>query len=149
MQDGNDRPSIADSGERARVLELRRDPYLSAVLAGEMLKRDAARISLRIGRELTLGEVYLAHFLGPDDAERFMTKVVNEPKSAAAALLPKPARANKTIFYAKAGRRKVKSLSVAEVHEKFENMMSTRSARYRDVGAITGNPLAYAEAGLR
>ncbi len=77
--DANDKPVITDAAERARVLELRRDPYLSALMAGEMLKRDAARISQRIGRELTLGEVYLAHFLGPDDAGDFLDKVVNKP----------------------------------------------------------------------
>ncbi len=60
--DANDKPVITDAAERARILDLRRDPYLSALMAGEMLKRDAARIALRIGRELTLGEVYLAHF---------------------------------------------------------------------------------------
>ncbi|WP_204349141.1 hypothetical protein, partial [Klebsiella pneumoniae] len=79
--DANDRPVVADPAERARILELRRDPYLSALMAGEMLKRDAARIALRIGRELSLGEVYLAHFLGPDDAEGFLTKVADKPKA--------------------------------------------------------------------
>ena len=74
VPDGNDRPTVTDAAERARILEMRRDPYLSALLAGEMLKRDAARISLRIGRELSLGEVYLAHFLGPDDAESFLAQ---------------------------------------------------------------------------
>jgi hypothetical protein len=145
--DGN--LAVTDAAERARILEMRRDPAISAMLAAEMLKRDSARIAGRIGRPLSFGETYLAHFLGPDDAERFMAKVVAEPKAQAAALLPKPARANRTIFYAKAGKRKVKSLSVAEVHEKFEAMMSTRSARYRDVGAVSGSSLAYAEAGLR
>ncbi|WP_053080411.1 transglycosylase SLT domain-containing protein [Methylobacterium variabile] len=137
--------AVADSAERARILDLRRDPSLSALLAGEMLKRDSARIAARIGRELTLGETYLAHFLGPDDAERFMAKVVEEPKAEAAALLPKPAKANRPIFYERVGRRKARSLTVAQVHEKFEAMMSTRGARYRDVGALMG-VMAYAAA---
>ncbi|AWN49691.1 transglycosylase SLT domain protein [Methylobacterium terrae] len=134
---------VADASDRARILDLRRDPSLSAVLAGEMLKRDSARIAARIGRELTLGETYLAHFLGPDDAERFMAKVVEEPKAEAAALLPKPAKANRPIFYERVGRRKARSLTVAQVHDKFEAMMSTRGARYRDVGALMG-VMAYA-----
>ncbi|MCC0804848.1 lytic transglycosylase domain-containing protein [Methylobacterium sp. W2] len=142
----NGKPSVADAAERTRILELRRDPYLAALMAGEMLKRDAARISLRIGRELTLGEVYLAHFLGPDDAEEFLASVVDKPKSAAAQMLPGPARANRTIFFAaQRGRRKAASLSVAEVHEKFETMMSTRGARYRDVRSLSG-VMAYADA---
>ncbi len=142
----NGRPSVADPAERSRILELRRDPYLSALMAGEMLKRDAARIALRIGRELSLGEVYLAHFLGPDDAEEFLAKVVDKPKAAAAQMLPGPARANRSIFFAaQRGRKKAVSLSVAQVHEKFETMMSTRGARYRDVRTVAG-VLAYAEA---
>ncbi|MGF3022954.1 transglycosylase SLT domain-containing protein [Methylobacterium aquaticum] len=136
---------VADPAERARILDLRRDPSLSALMAGEMLKRDSARIAARIGRDLSLGETYLAHFLGPDDAERFMAKVVEEPKAEAAALLPKPAKANRPIFYERVGRRKARSLTVAQVHEKFEAMMSTRGARYRDVGALMG-VMAYAAA---
>ncbi|QEE40425.1 MULTISPECIES: transglycosylase SLT domain-containing protein [unclassified Methylobacterium] len=149
--DANDRPAITDAAERARVLELRRDPYLSALMAGEMLKRDAGRIAQRIGRELTLGEVYLAHFLGADDAGEFLANVVNKPAAAAAVLLPGPARANRSIFFA-AGRfvgrgrhRKPASLSVAQVHEKFEAMMSTRGTRYQNVQAVSGI-MAYADA---
>jgi hypothetical protein len=148
--DASDRPAINDPAERARVLEMRRDPYLSALMAGEMLKRDAARIAQRIGRELSLGEVYLAHFLGPDDAEEFLANVVNKPAAAAASLLPGPARANRAIFFA-AGRfvgrgrhRKPLSLSVAQVHEKFEAMMSTRGSRYQNVRAVSGI-MAYAD----
>ncbi|MCJ2059164.1 transglycosylase SLT domain-containing protein [Methylobacterium sp. J-048] len=149
--DANDRPVITDAADRARVLELRRDPYLSALMAGEMLKRDAGRIAQRIGRDLTLGEVYLAHFLGADDAGEFLANVVNKPAAAAAGLLPGPARANRSIFFA-AGRfvgrgrhRKPASLSVAQVHEKFEAMMSTRGTRYQNVRAVSGI-MAYADA---
>ena len=144
----NGRPSVADAAERSRILELRRDPYLSALMAGEMLKRDASRIASKIGRELTLGEVYLAHFLGVDDAEDFLAKVADKPKAAAAQMLPGPARANRSIFFAaQRGRKKAASLSVAEVHGKFETMMSTRGARYRDVRSMAGI-LAYADAAV-
>lgn len=136
---------VADSAERTRILELRRDPYLSALLAAEMLKRDRARISTAIGRELTHGETYLIHFLGPDDTERFLAKVTKNPKAVAAKLLPRPARANKPIFFTRVGR-KTKGLSVAEVHEKFEAMMSPRLARYRDVEEVAGAPIVEASA---
>lgn len=142
----DDELAVADAAERARILDLRRDPYLSALLAAEMLKRDRTRIAGRIGRDLTDGETYLAHFLGPDDAERFMEKVVEAPKIAAAKLLPKPARANRPIFFARAGR-KAKSLSVAEVHERFQAMMGTRLDRYRKVHQVAGT-VAVADAAV-
>lgn len=143
----DDQLVVSDAAERARILDLRRDPLLSTVLAGEMLARDRARIARRIGRDLTQGETYLAHFLGPDDAERFLEKVVGEPNANASKLLPRPARANKPIFFTRKGR-KAKSLSVAEVHRKFEAMMDLRLDRYRNVQqAVAARPLV--EASMR
>ena len=136
-------PSIADPAARRRILGLRNDPYLSAILAAEMLKHDAARISARIGRELSDGETYLAHFLGPSDAEKFITKLVSEPRYAAPKLLPKPARATRSIFFV-AAKRRAGGLSVADVHQKFETMMDLRAERYRDVEKLT-NVSAYAD----
>jgi len=63
---------VADAKMRERILGLRRDPYLSALFAAEMLKRDRERIAARIGRDLTEGETYLTHFLGPEGAESFI-----------------------------------------------------------------------------
>ncbi len=139
--DGSD-GSVANPAERRRILALRNNPYLSALLAAKMLKHDAARIAARIGRDLSGGETYLAHFLGPSDAERFITKLVSEPHYAAPKLLPRPARANRSIFF-EASRRKGKGLTVADVHRKFETMMDLRAERYRDVEKLT-NVSAYA-----
>jgi hypothetical protein len=125
------------SASRQAILNLRNDPYLSALMAAEMLKADRARIAARIGRDLSEGETYLAHFLGPSDAEKFMSKVVAEPRYAAPKLLPKPARANRSLFYKKS-RRKPQSLTVADVHRKFETMMGLRWERYRDVEKVAG-----------
>ena len=123
--------------ERRRILAMRNNPYLSALLAAKMLKHDAAKISARIGRDLSGGETYLAHFLGPSDAERFIYKLETEPHYAAPKLLPKPARANRSIFYGAAHRR-AKALTVADVHRKFETMMDLRAERYRGVEKLTG-----------
>jgi hypothetical protein len=140
----DDAPRV-NGQKRAQILNLRNDPYLSAVLAAEMLKKDGARIAEKIGRQLTPGETYLIHFLGPDDAERFMRTVEEAPHTSAAALLPRPARANKPIFYEQQGRR-LKVRSVQEVHEAFETMMDKRTSRYEDVVAkLPGGATAYAE----
>ncbi len=140
----DDAPRV-NGQKRAQILNLRNDPYLSAVLAAEMLKKDSARIAEKIGRPLSSGETYLIHFLGPDDAERFMRTVEEAPHTSAAALLPRPARANKPIFYEQQGRR-LKVRSVREVHEAFETMMDKRTSRYEDVVAkLPGGATAYAE----
>lgn len=129
---------IADANERQRILDLRREPYLSALLAGEMLKRDTLRLEKAMGRHLTGGEIYLIHFLGPDAAQTFIETMEETPGASAAALLPKPAEANRPIFYAQAGGE-TKTLSVSEVHKKFDEMIKVRLDRYK---VVRGGPAA-------
>lgn len=146
--------AIADASEaignvapqqRAKILGLRNDPYLSAALAAEMLKKDGAKIAEKVGRQLSAGETYLIHFLGPDDTARFMTALNEAPNMSAAALLPKPARANRPIFYEQHGR-KLRDKTVAEVHEAFELMMDKRTSRYEDVAQkLPAGAMAYSE----
>lgn len=123
---------VTDPGQRERILDLRREPYLSALLAAEMLKRDTLALERQLGRHLTGGEIYLIHFLGPDAAQTFIETLAESPDAKAADLLPKPAQANRPIFYADAAGE-TKTLSVSEVHRKFEQMIRLRLDRYRDV----------------
>ncbi len=142
---GEDLPPSVTPHKRAQILNLRNDPYLSAALAAEMLKKDGAKIAEKIGRQLTAGETYLIHFLGPEDTERFMTAMKTSPQMSAAALLPRPARANKPIFYEQQGRR-LKDRSLSEVHEAFESMMGSRTSRYEAVGVkLPAGVTAYSE----
>lgn len=123
---------VSDAAERQRILDLRREPYLSALLAGEMLKRDTLRLEKAMGRHLTGGEIYLIHFLGPDAAQTFIETMEEKPDIKAADLLPRPAQANRPIFYAEAGGE-TKTLSVSEVHKKFNDMIKIRLDRYSTV----------------
>lgn len=123
---------VSDAAERQRILDLRREPYLSALLAGEMLKRDTLRLEKAMGRHLTGGEIYLIHFLGPDAAQTFIETMEEKPDVKAAELLPRPAQANRPIFYAEAGGE-TKTLSVSEVHRKFNEMIKVRLDRYSTV----------------
>ncbi len=135
----DEKPVIQDEAARARVLELRRDPYLAAVMAAELLKRDAALIGFRIGRRLTQTEMYIAHFLGVEDAARFIELKGAKRTASAVKAFPAAARANAAIFFArhKRGRR---GLSVPEVYSRIDGMIAPRVERYQDV-------TRYAEAG--
>ena len=132
---------IGDANERQRVLDMRREPYISALLAAEMLKRDTLRLERALGRHLTGGEIYLIHFLGPDAAQTFIETMEEQPGVKAAELLPKPAQANRPIFYADAGGE-TKTLSVSEVHKKFNDMIKVRLDRYSAVRPTMGPRLA-------
>jgi hypothetical protein len=128
---------VADAAERQRILDLRREPYLSALLAAEMLKRDTLRLERAMRRHLSGGEIYLIHFLGPDAAQTFIETMEQAPGAKAADLLPRPAQANRPIFYAEAGGE-TKTLSVAEIHKKFNDMIKVRLERYSAVRPVAG-----------
>ena len=129
----DDKPTVADADERARILAMRERPYLAAVMAAEMLKRDGGKVAENVGRPLSAGETYLIHFLGTRDARTFLSQLAEGPKVSAASMLPRPARANKPIFY-EGGKAK----AVADVHKKFEDMMGMRLDRYNQVRDIAG-----------
>jgi hypothetical protein len=128
----DDRPVVADDAVRGAILDLRRDPYVAAVMAAEMLKRDAGLIGFRIGRSLNPTEMYLAHFLGLEDAARFIEMRHAKRPASATKAFPAAARANAAIFFEKK-RRGRRGLSVPEVYARIDQMIDTRLSRYQSV----------------
>ena len=55
-----------------------------------------------------------------------------KPKQSASSVFPAAAKANKALFFVKAGR-KTRQLSVGEVYEKIDAMIDTRLDRYEGV----------------
>ncbi|MDN3592346.1 transglycosylase SLT domain-containing protein [Methylobacterium adhaesivum] len=127
--------SIPDAALRARVLGLRQDPYVAALMAGELIKRDRGRIEQRIGRDLTTAELYFAHFLGTASAGRFLTLTAEKPDQDARQVFKAAARANRSLFTEKAGKGR-RSLTVAEVREKIGGMIDRRLDQYEGVAAL-------------
>ena len=98
---------IANPADRAAILALRKDPKISAMMAGAYARRNAEFVQGEIGRKPTSDELYIAHFLGPADASKLITLRDREPNLSAAELFPAAAKANRTIFYSDSGPRDV------------------------------------------
>lgn len=137
-----EKPIVDDLELRAQILELRNDPYLSAVMAAEMLKKDAEEIGLKIGRTLNTTELYLAHFLGLEDATRFLTLHAEKTPPIASQIFPAAARANVAIFYGKAVRTVVRgrrgrwarpSLTIPEVYDRIQGMIDARVEKFTPI----------------
>ena len=88
-------------GEDARkvVMDLRYDPHASAAMAAELASDHAAYLRGRTGREPTGGELYAAHFLGPQGSAKLIEAARATPMAAAAALFPDAAASNREVFY--------------------------------------------------
>jgi hypothetical protein len=102
------------SGDEAKkaVMDLRLDPHAASLMAGELASDSAAYLKGRMGRSPTAGELYVAHFLGPQGSAKLIEAKQTTPAATAAHLFPEAARANKAIFFSD-GRPK----SVAEVYD--------------------------------
>ncbi|WP_313898404.1 lytic transglycosylase domain-containing protein [Methylobacterium sp. J-068] len=128
--------TISDEATRTRVLRLRQDPYVAALMAGELINRDKSRIEQRIGRDLSTAELYFAHFLGTASAGRFLALTAEKPDQVAKQVFKAAARANRSLFTEKAGKGR-RSLTVAEVREKIGGMIDRRLDRYEGVAALS------------
>ena len=125
-------PTIRDEATREYVLGLRSDPYVAAVMAAELTKRHQIGLSRRVGRKLDRTDYYLAHFLGAQDAGRFMTLLDGKSKQIAPRLFPRAARANRPLFFVGKGKKR-QGLTVAEVYRRLDRMIDSRVVRYRGV----------------
>lgn len=120
---------------RSRVLGLRNDPRVAALMAAELIKRDRERIEARVGRALTTTELYLAHFLGTASAGRFLSLSSEKPDEVAGRAFRSAARANRSLFTeADGGKRR--SLTVSELHDRLDGMIDRRLTRYQGVAAV-------------
>jgi hypothetical protein len=96
---------------RQAVMNLRYDPHAASVMAASLANDHAAYLRGRMGREPTGGELYAAHFLGPQGSARLIEAYQSYPGMAAAAIFPDAAASNRGVFY-----RDGRPLSVAELY---------------------------------
>lgn len=134
IEDSSGKLTVQNETKREHILGLRRNPFISALMAAEMMKRDKEKIETRLGRKLSRSEFYLSHFFGVDSASRFIALVDDKPKKSAENAFPAAARSNKSLFFAKSGK-KTRELTVAEVYGKIDVMIDKRLSRYEDVSS--------------
>ena len=104
--------AVPDAGQRQAILDLRRDPKVSATLAGALTQQNADALSGALGREPTAGDLYVAHVLGAKGAAALIATARAFPARAAALDLPEAASANRALFYDRTGRAR----SAAELY---------------------------------
>ncbi|MGE4350745.1 MAG: transglycosylase SLT domain-containing protein [Bdellovibrionales bacterium] len=108
--------SVTNAADRQAILELRKDPEISALMAAELAKDNKAALEKKVGGDIGATEMYLAHFLGSGGASNFLNTMKSNPSAKAADVLPLAANANKSVFYdTSTGRAK----SVSEVYQTF------------------------------
>src|SRR6266702_3494765 len=103
----------ADTDAKQSILALRKDPEVCALMAGEYAKTTEGALRASLGREVCGGELYAAHFLGPDAAAKLIKLASSDPGASAVAQFPQAASANKSVFLHTDGTAK----TVREVYD--------------------------------
>jgi Transglycosylase SLT domain len=111
--------SVSDPSARSAIMKLRDDPAAASSMAAVLTQSNSFKLTGKIGRRPTDGELYMAHFMGVGGASRLIANAEDNPQASGARLFPNAAAANRSIFYDRSGRAR----SVSEVY-------SVLSARY-------------------
>jgi len=89
----------ADAEDRKAILNLRNDPQISAMMAGEYALKTKAAMESRLGRPVCGGELYAGHLFGSGAACKLIRTNQTDPTMLAANLFPKAADANPNLFF--------------------------------------------------
>lgn len=103
----------ANDSDRQTILALKKDPQISALMAGEYARSTQGAMEANLGRPVCGGELYAAHFLGADAACKLIRTSQSAPQASAAQIFPQAASANRNVFYHADGTAK----SVREVYD--------------------------------
>ncbi|WP_342148796.1 transglycosylase SLT domain-containing protein [Methylorubrum sp. SB2] len=137
--------TVSDPATRQAILDLRRDPKVSATMAGALTQRNRDALGTALGREPTSGDLYAAHVLGARGATTLINSAQGSPARSAALDLPEAAAANRSLFYDRVGRPR----SSSELYALLST--ATASAPTPVATGASEPPTAYAslEGGIR
>jgi hypothetical protein len=104
VQNASGHFEVPDAAARRDVMALRYDPAANAAMAGALTRDNAAALAGGLGRKASDGELYIAHVLGSAGAVKLTSLAVTNPNTAADAVFPAAAEANRSVFYNSQGR---------------------------------------------
>jgi hypothetical protein len=104
VQNASGHFEVPDPAARRDIMALRFDPAANAAMAGALTRDNAATLAAGLGRKASDGELYIAHVLGSAGAVKLTSLAVTNPNTAADAVFPAAAEANRSIFYNSQGR---------------------------------------------
>lgn len=115
---------------REKVLALRFNPRISALLAAENIKHNQRNLSRKTRHAPGRTDLYLLHFFGPSGALKFLEVLDEKPAAIAGDIFPEAAARNRGVFQ----NRQSKPRTVAEVYRWFDSRFNAASDKKRDPG---------------
>jgi hypothetical protein len=140
--------SVSNPAARTAVMKLRDDPVAASSMAAVLTQSNSFKLTGKIGRRPTDGELYMAHFMGVGGAAKLISNAEDNPNASAARLFPNAAAANRSIFFDRSGSARSVSQVYSVLTSRYAsaaNSPATRTAM-ASVGGNTAPALAFASA---
>jgi len=115
------RYAVGDAATKKQILDLRKDPTLNAAMAAELASDNKAKLEAALGHPVSATDLHLAHFLGLNGALRFIRKLDSDPSATGAAMFPRAAAANASVFYDEKGNAR----TVAEIYNRMSSSITS------------------------
>ncbi len=133
IQLADGRATVTDPALRQQILDLRKDPAVSASLAAELASSNKSEVEHALGRSASPTDLYLAHFLGARGATEFARQIESDGSAKAADLLPQAAAANRAVFYDESGQAK----TVAQIYGNFAERLERQVNQYAGATGVS------------
>src|SRR6266436_6599114 len=134
--------SVSDPTARDAIMKLRDDPDAASSMAAVLTQSNSFKLTGKIGRRPTDGELYMAHFMGVGGAAKLISNAEDNPQASGARLFPNAASANRSIFYDRDGRERSVSEVYSVLTQRYDSAANSSATRTALAIYGTGPPSA-------
>ena len=108
-------------------------------MAGVLTQSNSFKLTGKIGRRPTDGELYMAHFMGVGGAAKLINERRGQSAGLGARMFPNAAAANRSIFYDQQGSARSVSEVYSELNARYASAANSPATRTRDDGGSREN----------
>lgn len=112
--------TVANKAVRNQILALRNNPEIASAMAAEYASDNKQYLESTVGGEIGSTELYMAHFMGPGGAAKFLSKMQDNPNAIGAKSFSQAACSNEAVFYKENGKARTLSEIYAFFDKKFQ-----------------------------
>lgn len=135
----SDNGRVTNKNVKNQILALRKDPEIASAMAAEYAADNKQYLESTVGGKIGSTELYMAHFMGPGGAAKFLSKMQDNPNAIGAKSFSKEACSNEAVFYKEGGKPRTLSEIYAFFDKKFDGgtdaPSATSSTQYADAGS--------------
>ncbi len=124
----SDNGRVANKSVKNQILALRKNPEIASAMAAEYAADNKEYLQSTVGGEIGSTELYMAHFMGPGGAAKFLSKMQDNPNAIGAKSFSSAACSNKNVFYKENGKPRTLSEIYAFFDKKFDGGTDSTAA---------------------